>query len=104
GLVLLGLNRMGVLKGLGSKSGSGGSGQTATEKPGAEAPDAQGITTVKEYTYVPTQRLPEVKGISNYKPMTDRTVKMALNVWAGWAPVIFANGGGDGGRQHDAHR
>src|SRR5260221_1953828 len=98
GLVVMALNRMGVIKGFGSKSGSGGSGQTVTEKPGAEAPDAQGITTVKEYNYVQTQRLPEVKGISNYKPMTDRTVKMALNVWAGWAPVIFANNGFKAGK------
>ena len=60
---------------------------------GAEAPDSEGITTVKEYAYVPSQRLPDVKGVSNYKPMSDRTVRFAINVWAGWAPIVYANGG-----------
>ena len=60
---------------------------------GAEAPDASGITTKKEYNYVPATKLPEVKGISNYTPMADRTVRFAINVWAGWAPIIYANNG-----------
>ena len=59
----------------------------------AEAADSQGITTVKEYSYVPTQKLPGVKGVSNYKPMEDNTVRFAINVWAGWAPIIYANEG-----------
>jgi ABC-type nitrate/sulfonate/bicarbonate transport system substrate-binding protein len=65
---------------------------------GAEAPDAGGITTVKEYNYVPTAKLPEVKGISNYTPMNDRTVRFAINVWAGWGPIIFANNGFKAGK------
>jgi NitT/TauT family transport system substrate-binding protein len=60
---------------------------------GAEAPDSEGITTVKEYAYVPSQRLPDVKGVSNYKALQDRTVRFAINVWAGWAPIVYANGG-----------
>src|SRR5205085_3613892 len=36
---------------------------------------------------------PAVKGISSYKPMADRTVRMAINVWAGWSPMIYANNG-----------
>ena len=60
---------------------------------GAEAPDASGITTKKEYNYVPATKLPEVKGISNYTAMSDRTVRFAINVWAGWAPIIYANNG-----------
>ena len=92
GLVVLGLYRFGALKGvLGGGGGSGGTEQVTDNE--VEAPDEQGITTVKEYNYVPAQRLPEVKGVSNYKPMADRTVRMALNVWAGWAPVIYANNG-----------
>ncbi|MBI5512082.1 MAG: OmpA family protein [Deltaproteobacteria bacterium] len=59
----------------------------------AEAPDAGGITTKKEYDFLPAQKLPEVKGVSNYKPMKDRTVRFAINVWAGWAPIIYANQG-----------
>src|SRR4051794_25457842 len=59
----------------------------------AEAPDADSITTVKEYPFKPSERLPPVKGTAAYKPMEDKTVKFALNVWAGWAPIIFANDG-----------
>jgi ABC-type nitrate/sulfonate/bicarbonate transport system substrate-binding protein len=59
----------------------------------AEKPDSSGITTVKEYNYVPSAKLPEVKGISNYQPMADRTVRFAINVWAGWGPIIYANNG-----------
>ena len=62
-------------------------------KGGAEAPDSAGITTVKEYNYVAASKLPEVKGISSYKPMADRTVRFAINVWAGWSPIIYANNG-----------
>jgi NitT/TauT family transport system substrate-binding protein len=59
----------------------------------AEAPDEGGITTVKEYTFKPSERLPPVKGTAAYKPMQDNTVRFALNVWAGWSPIIFANDG-----------
>jgi NitT/TauT family transport system substrate-binding protein len=84
-----------------SEIGTGGPGQAGrfTEeelkqmKSGAEAPDSSGITTVKEYKYVASQKLPEVKGISSYKPMADRTVRFAINVWAGWSPIIYANNG-----------
>jgi NitT/TauT family transport system substrate-binding protein len=74
---------------------------TAPAAPARELPeggkgedaDATGVTTKKEYDFVPAQRLPEVKGVSSYKPMKDRTVRVAINVWAGWAPIIFANEG-----------
>ena len=59
----------------------------------AENPDSSGITTVKEYNFVPSAKLPEVKGISSYTPMNDRTVRFAINVWAGWGPIIYANNG-----------
>ena len=62
-------------------------------KGGAEAPDSSGITTVKEYKYVAASKLPAVKGISTYKPPVDRTVRFAINVWAGWSPIILANNG-----------
>jgi NitT/TauT family transport system substrate-binding protein len=67
--------------------------ELAKMKGGPEAPDATGITTVKEYAYVPGTKLPDVKGAAAYAPLTDNTVRMALNVWAGWAPVILANNG-----------
>ena len=59
----------------------------------AESPDETGITTVTEYSFVPSERLPAVKGTAAYKPMKDNTVRFALNVWAGWAPIIQANNG-----------
>jgi NitT/TauT family transport system substrate-binding protein len=67
-------------------------------KGGAEAPDSAGITTVKEYTFVAASRLPAVQGISSYKPMADRTVRFAINVWAGWSPIIYANNGFKAGK------
>jgi len=64
---------------------------------GAEATDAAGITTVKEYKFVPSERLPAVKGISGYSLEND-TVRFALNVWAGWGPIILANEGFKAGK------
>src|SRR3954469_10713044 len=72
--------------------------ELAKMKGGPEAPDAGSVTTVKEYNYVPGAKLPEVKGTSAYAPLADNTVRMALNVWAGWAPVILANNGFKAGK------
>src|SRR5688572_1346389 len=60
-----------------------------------EAPDGGAITTVKEYRFKPAERLPPVSGAKTFKPLdeTDNTVRFALNVWAGWGPIIFANDG-----------
>ena len=60
-----------------------------------EAPDTNAPTTVQEYSFVSQETLPPVKEKSDYQPMEARTVKFALNVWAGWAPIILQNGGGD---------
>ena len=92
GLVWLGLHRFG------GKEGGLGSIINPSDRSGLEASDTATVTTSKEYTYVPAQRLPPVRGISNYKPLANRTVRMALNVWAGWAPVIYANGGFKAGK------
>ena len=51
------------------------------------------VTTVKEYEYVPAAKLPPVKGTAGYQELEDNTVRFALNVWAGWAPIIHANEG-----------
>src|SRR5689334_3827311 len=59
----------------------------------AEAVDPNGITTVKEYTYQPADKLPAVPASSAYDKMSNRTVRFAINVWAGWAPIIHANEG-----------
>ena len=60
---------------------------------GTEAADPNVPTTVKEYTFKPSEKLPPIKGTSAYQPLQERTVKFALNVWAGWAPIILQNGG-----------
>src|SRR5215208_1486217 len=99
GLVFVGVRRFGGKAGLGGIGGRGDSAgaiskdELANAKGGVEAPDDASLTTVKEYSYVPGQKLPEVKGAAAYTPMADNTVRMALNVWAGWAPVIHANNG-----------
>ncbi len=59
-----------------------------------EAPDAAGITTVSEYTYVPAETLPPVKGVSAYKWDEDeKIVQFPINVWVGWLPIVAANHG-----------
>lgn len=101
GLIYFGVNRFG-------RAGGGDEGAKLTQEEldrmqgGAEAPDATSITTVKEYTYVPGTKLPEVRGTSAYEPLAARTVRMALNVWAGWAPVVYANNGFKAGKEWKA--
>ena len=97
-VVVLALIGLGVSRIMGRGSSGGGDEKISADSlmmgKQAEAPDGQGVTTVKEYNYVAGQRLPEVRGVSAYKPLSaDRTVRMALNVWAGWAPLIHANNG-----------
>src|SRR5439155_1012881 len=92
GLVGVALWRYGAL-GPGGRFGRISNDELKQMQKGAEAPDSSGITTVKEYNYVASSRLPAVKGISNYKPLADRTVRFAINVWAGWGPIIYANNG-----------
>jgi NitT/TauT family transport system substrate-binding protein len=103
GLIYYGVRRFGGP----GMFGSGDSTQISQEeldamKKGAEAPDDASLTTVKEYTFVPGQTLPEVKGTSAYEPLANNTVRMALNVWAGWAPVVFANNGFKAGKDWKA--
>src|SRR5262249_42767984 len=102
GLVALGLWRMGAIK-PGGQTAQITNEELKQMKGGPEAPDSSGITTVKEYKYVAATRLPPVKGISSYKPMADRTVRLALNVWAGWSPVIYAHNGVKPGKGCETH-
>ena len=70
-------------------------------KKALEAPDDASLTTFKEYDklkYQEAGRMPEVKGVSNYAPLVDNTIVFALNVWAGWAPIILANNGFEPGK------
>jgi outer membrane protein OmpA-like peptidoglycan-associated protein len=72
--------------GAGGAEGAGGESLT-------EAADDTVLTTVQEYSFKPAERLPPVTGIAGYKKLEDETVRFALNVWAGWAPIIHANDG-----------
>ena len=63
-------------------------------------PTRRAPTTVKEYKFKPAEKLPAVKGTSAYKPLEDNnTVRFALNVWAGWAPIVLANKGFKAGKE-----
>src|SRR5437867_3843389 len=74
--------------------GGGSSPGSAAEGPQTEAPDTKGVTTVSEYKYVPGDRLPPVKGTSQYKwDANQKILRFSYNVWAGWLPVIAANHG-----------
>lgn len=97
-LVIAALIYVGVNRFSGKLGGGGGDSdisrdELAQMQGGPEAPDAGSVTTVKEYTYVPGAALPPVQGTSRYEPLVGNTVRMALNVWAGWAPIIYANNG-----------
>ena len=95
-LLVLGLIATGVYvigrRGIGG-GGSSPSG-SATEAPQTEAPDTKGVTTVSEYKYVPGDKLPPVKGVSQYKwDPNQKILRFSYNVWGGWLPVIAANHG-----------
>ena len=83
------------------KAGPAGGGEGPAgggEGPLYEAADASVPTTVKEYSFKPAEKLPPVKGTSAYKPLVEDTVRFALNVWAGWSPIIHANNGFKAGK------
>ena len=64
------------------------------ESKAAEAPDKGQITTVKEYKFIAQEKLPPVKGTSNYKwDDKTKTVVFTINVWIGWLPIVAANHG-----------
>src|SRR5262245_9701978 len=67
-------------------SGGGGGGP---EAPKPEAPDTTGVTTVKEYKYVPADKLPPVKGVSQYKwDANQKLLRFSYNVCACLLPVV----------------
>ncbi len=70
----------------------------------AESADSTTPTTVKEYNFKPAEKLPPVKGVSDYTALdkTNNTVRFALNVWAGWAPIVLANEGFKAGKEWKA--
>ncbi|MSQ47193.1 MAG: hypothetical protein EXR78_02205 [Deltaproteobacteria bacterium] len=96
GLVMFALNRGDLIAPRGTQENQPSPippAQPPQEPAAVEAADTGGVTTVKEYAFRPAERLPEVKGISAYKALENNTLRFALNVWAGWGPIIFANNG-----------
>ena len=85
-------------QGDGSGAAAPGAGGTGAEGVVFEAGDSAVPTTVKEYSFKPAEKLPPVKGTSGYKPLENDTVRFALNVWAGWSPIILANEGFKAGK------
>jgi ABC-type nitrate/sulfonate/bicarbonate transport system substrate-binding protein len=79
----------------GPPAGGGAGGAPAATAKEIEAPDdTKGITTAKEYKYVPQDKLPPVKGVSSYKwDDAQKLVKFPINVWIGWLPIVAANHG-----------
>ncbi len=61
------------------------------------AKGVKGLTS-EEYKFQLAGKLPEPKGISGYDKMVDNTVRFAINVWAGWGPIILANDGMKAGK------
>ena len=87
--------------------GEGGGGQAKINpnevKQEAESgKDTSTPTTVKEYRFKPAEKLPPVKGTAAYKPLENNTVRFALNIWAGWAPIVLANNGFKAGTEWTA--
>ena len=101
-LVVIGLLLYGFRSVIFPQNESGGPGSISKEElgqaQGVEAADANVPTTVKEYTFKASEKLPPIAQTSGYGPMVNRTVKFALNVWAGWAPIILQNEGGAAGK------
>ena len=85
----------------------GGEGQAKLDlkevaQPVESSQDAASPTTVKEYRFKPAEKLPPVKGTAAYKPLENNVVRFALNVWAGWAPIVLANNGFKAGQEWTA--
>lgn len=98
GLVGFALWRAGLLAPQGAGDGNEAIDASKLQTP-AEADTATGsVTTVQEYRFKPAERLPPVQGTAAYEPMVDNTVRFALNVWAGWGPIILANEGFSAGK------
>jgi ABC-type nitrate/sulfonate/bicarbonate transport system substrate-binding protein len=90
GLIGIGLY-IAIKRNNGAKLSQGGKDPEAM---GTEIPNTAGITTGKEYQYVPADKLPAVKGISQYRwNAEEKILRFSYNVWAGWLPVIAANHG-----------
>lgn len=95
------LTNKGVTNQVGGPASPGANGEPGTPaSPGNETgPEStQGapssVTTFQEYKFIPGEKLPAVKGVSNYKWDKDKKiVEFPINVWIGWLPIVAANHG-----------
>ena len=109
-VVVAGLIALAVMRCKGKSESGGGSGSQVTDNGGgsngkqvpAENPgDGKPIPglTADKYDYEPSTTLPPVPGTSGYSALgKPRVVKFAVNVWAGWAPIVWANQGHKAGK------
>src|ERR1017187_6421855 len=86
----------------GGAAGKGRIDPKEVAQPAESKDDTTSPTTVKEYHFKPAEKLPAVKGIGKYKPLANDTVRFALNIWAGWAPIVLANNGFKAGQEWTA--
>ena len=70
GLIYYGVSRFGGVNLPGTGGGDAISPSDLANAKGPEAPDDASLTTVKEYSYVASAKLPEVKGTSAYEPLS----------------------------------
>ncbi len=57
-------------------------------------PEPEIVTSVKDFTIVPAAPIAPIKTTAAYAKLgSPRIVRFAINVWAGWAPLVFANQG-----------
>jgi ABC-type nitrate/sulfonate/bicarbonate transport system substrate-binding protein/outer membrane protein OmpA-like peptidoglycan-associated protein len=100
GLVGFAIYRSDLFAPKANKANNGGDIDLSQFEGKAEDPAGGATTTVKEYKFKPAERLPPVTGQKAFRPLTDpdNTLRFALNVWAGWGPIIFANEGFKSGK------
>jgi NitT/TauT family transport system substrate-binding protein len=74
-------------------SGSGSGGQLSAAAAEVERADPLGPAVVREYSG--DRKLPAVTGPASFRALgKPRVVRFAIDTWAGWAPLVFANQGG----------
>ncbi|MBX3158928.1 MAG: OmpA family protein [Deltaproteobacteria bacterium] len=72
-----------------------GSGNVTTAAPSTDVEKADASDNApREYAFDPAKTLPPVSGASQYRALgKPRVVRFGIHAWAGWAPLVLANGG-----------
>ena len=110
-LVILGLVGLAVWRSRDDDWPGGGEGQFSSEElkqlaGDAEKPDSSGITTVKEYNLRSDREASRSqRHLQLHADGGSTPCRFAINVWAGWGPIIYANNGFKAGQGvEDARR